>query len=145
MQKRFNMGNYNDDSLVDDHSNYGKNDPLEEKWIVAFISSDTINKVFYRQFFAMGFYEAYDLIMTFVEKTGYQILWYKEKRKCDSYYAKIHIPYLEYICTFCNKKFNNTEPLKCNFENKRICTSEFCSFECRNDHLYHVHIKQKLN
>ena len=77
-----------------------------------------------------------------MEKTNYQILWYKEKRKCGLYFTKKEIPYLEFVCTFCNNKFNNIEPIKCNFENNNICTSEFCSFNCRQEHFYYVHIKK---
>ena len=116
--------------------------PLEEKWIVSFIKSDNFNKIYYRQFYATGFYEAYDRVMTFMEKTNYKILWYKEERKCDIYFKKKEILSLEYICTFCNRKYNNLEPIKCNFGNNVICTSEFCSFNCRQEHLYYVHIKK---
>jgi len=116
--------------------------PLEEKWIVSFIKPDNFNKIYYRQFFAAGFYEAFDRVMTFMEKTNYKILWYKEKRKCDLYFKKKEILPLEYICTFCNRKYNNLEPIKCNFGNNVICTSEFCSFNCRQEHLYYVHIKK---
>jgi hypothetical protein len=77
-----------------------------------------------------------------MEKTNYKILWYKEKRKCDLYFKKKEILPLEYICTFCNRKYNNLEPIKCNFGNDVICTSEFCSFNCRQEHLYYVHIKK---
>ena len=115
---------------------------MEEKWIVAFIRPNTLRKIYYRQFYAMGFYEAYDRVMTFIEKTNYQILWYKEKRNCGLYFTKKEIPFLEFVCTFCNNKFNNMEPIKCNFENKNTCTSEFCSFNCRQEHFYYVHIKR---
>jgi hypothetical protein len=118
--------------------------PLEEKWIVSFIKSNNLNKIYFRQFYAAGFYEAYDKVMTFMEKTNYAILWYKEKRKCDQYFKKKEIPFLEYICTFCNRWYNNIEPIKCNFNSEVICASEFCSFNCRQDHLYVVHIKRKL-
>jgi hypothetical protein len=134
---------------IDDYSNLDdiskKNElenPVEEKWIVAFIRPNTLRKIYYRQFYAMGFYEAYDRVMTFMEKTNYQILWYKEKRNCGLYFTKKEIPFLEFVCTFCNKKFNNIEPIKCNFENKNTCTSEFCSFNCRQEHFYYVHIKR---
>ena len=53
--------------------------PVEEKWIVAFIQPNTLKKIYYRQFYAPGFYEAYDRVMTFMEKTNNKILWYKEK------------------------------------------------------------------
>jgi hypothetical protein len=134
---------------IDDYSNFddvSKKDelenPVEEKWIVAFIQPNTLRKIYYRQFYAMGFYEAYDRVMTFMEKTNYQILWYKEKRNCGIYFTKKEIPFLEFVCTFCNNKFNNVEPIKCNFENKNTCTSEFCSFNCRQEHFYYVHIKR---
>jgi hypothetical protein len=116
--------------------------PVEEKWIVAFIQPNTLNKIYYRQFYAPGFYEAYDRVMTFMEKTNHKILWYKEKRKCGLYFSKKVIPYLEFICTFCNNKFNNIEPIKCNFESNNICTSEFCSLNCKQEHFYYVHIKK---
>ncbi len=134
---------------IDDYSDFddfSKKDelenPVEEKWIVAFIQPNTLRKIYYRQFYAMGFYEAYDRVMTFMEKTNYQILWYKEKRNCGIYFTKKEIPFLEFVCTFCNNKFNNVEPIKCNFENKNTCTSEFCSFNCRQEHFYYVHIKR---
>jgi len=99
---------------IDDYSNFddvSKKDelenPVEEKWIVAFIQPNTLRKIYYRQFYAMGFYEAYDRVMTFMEKTNYQILWYKEKRNCGIYFTKKEIPFLEFVCTFCNNKFNN--------------------------------------
>ncbi len=116
--------------------------PVEEKWIISFIKVDNLRKIHYRQFFAAGFYEAYDRVMTFVEKTNCKILWYKEKRKCGLYFANKEIPYLEFVCTFCNNRFNNTEPIKCNFENNNHCKSEFCSLYCRQEHFYYMHIKR---
>jgi len=116
--------------------------PVEEKWIISFIKVDNLRKVYYRQFFAAGFYEAYDRVMTFVEKTNCKILWYKEKRKCGLYFANKEIPYLEFVCTFCNNRFNNIEPIKCNFENNNHCKSEFCSLYCRQEHFYYMHIKR---
>ena len=117
--------------------------PSEEKWIVSFIQSDYLNKVCYRQFYAAGFYEAYDCVMNFTEKTNYKILWYKEKRKCGQYFIDKAIPPLESICTFCNKKFNNIEPIKCNFTINSDCSSEFCSLKCKQEHFYYVHIKRR--
>ena len=118
--------------------------PIEEKWIVAYIRSDTLKGISYRQFYAAGFYEAYDRVMTFIEKTSYKILWYKEKRKCGPYFTGKEIPSLEFVCTFCNNKFNDIEPIKCGFENKNICISEFCSLNCKREHFYYVHIKRNI-
>jgi hypothetical protein len=117
--------------------------PIEEKWIISFIKLDDLKKPCYRQFFAAGFYEAFDRVMTFTEKTNYKVLWYKEKRKCGMYFTSKEIPYLEFVCTFCNNKFNNVEPVKCNFESKNPCKSEFCSLHCRQEHFYYMHIKRK--
>lgn len=116
--------------------------PIEEKWIVAYIRSDALKGISYRQFYAAGFYEAYDRVMTFIEKTSYKILWYKEKRKCGPYFTGKEIPFLEFVCTFCNNKFNDIEPIKCGFETKNICISEFCSLNCKREHFYYVHIKR---
>ena len=116
--------------------------PMEEKWIVAYIKSDALKNITYRQFYAAGYYEAYDRVMTFIEKTGYRILWYKEKRKCGQYFARKEIPSLEFVCTFCNNKFNDIEPIKCGFEKKNVCISEFCSLNCKQEHFYYVHIKR---
>ncbi len=130
-------GNLSNDEII------GRGYPIEEKWIIAFFKSFN-GRIHYRQFFAAGFYEAYDRVMTFSEKTNYQILWYKEKRKCGSYFDKISIPFLENVCTFCNGEFNNIEPIKCNFEKNIFkCKSEFCSLKCKQDHFYHIHIKRK--
>lgn len=121
----------------------GFENPGGEKWIVSFIKMDNLKKIYYRQFFAAGFYEAYDRVMTFVEKTNYKILWYKEKRKCGAHFTNKEIPYLEFVCTFCNNEFNNIEPIRCNFENGNQCKSEFCSLHCRHEHFYLLHIKRK--
>jgi hypothetical protein len=123
-----------------DHGSDGE--PIAEYWVVAFFKSDSKNRTYYRQFTAVGFYEAFDIVMTFSEKTSCQILWYKEKRKCDSKFTALGIPLLENICTFCNKKFNNIEPIKCNYEkNNSNCRSEFCSLECKQDHFYFKHVR----
>jgi hypothetical protein len=133
--------------IFGDNSNSNDDDgvenPVEEKWVIAFIKLDGSNKIYYRQFFAAGFYEAYDRVMTFIEKTNHKIVWYKEKRKCGMHFMDTEIPYLESICTFCNKKFNNIEPIKCSFEDKDQCISEFCSLYCRQEHYYFMHIKRK--
>jgi hypothetical protein len=133
-----NYHNFDNDPKECDFEN-----PFGEKWIVSFIRLGNLKKIYYRQFFAAGFYEAYDMVMTFVEKTNYEILWYKEKRKCEAHFANKEIPNLEFVCTFCNNEFNNNEPIKCNFESGTQCKSEFCSLHCRQEHFYLMHIKRK--
>lgn len=122
--------------------NESDSEPIAEYWVMAFFKSDSKNRTYYRQFTAAGFYEAFDIVMTFSEKTSCQILWYKEKRKCDSKFTASGIPLLENICTFCNKEFNNIEPIKCNYEKSNSnCSSEFCSLECKQDHFYFKHVR----
>lgn len=135
-----NEDNHYIDSISKDNN---LDNPIVEKWIVSYIKLDNLKKIYYRQFFAAGFYEAYDRVMTFVEKTNCKILWYKEKRKCGGYFANKEIPYLEFVCTFCNNKFNDIEPIKCSFENNSHCKSEFCSLHCRQEHFYFMHVKRK--
>ena len=118
--------------------------PLLEYWIVAFLKSGNGRKSLYRQFLAVGYYEAYDIVMTFAEKTSYRILWFKEKRNCDIEFRDKLLSNLEFICTFCNKVFNNIEPIKCNYlanEDMR-CKSEFCSLICKEEHSYFMHTRQ---
>lgn len=118
-------------------------EPVEEYWVVAFFKSFSRKKL-YRQFSAAGYYEAFDIVMTFSEKTSYKIIWFKEKRKCDLHFKEIGIPWLECICTFCNNEFNNIEPIKCDYErDNSTCKSEFCSLKCRQDHIYFKHIQKR--
>jgi hypothetical protein len=122
-------------------------DPIVEYWVVAFFKSKSKNKLSYRQFLAAGYYEAYDRVMTFAEKTGYHILWFKEKRNCGIEFMGRVLPGLENLCTFCNKEFNNTEPIKCNFRGTMDvqCRAEFCSLHCKEEHFYFRHVRSSSN
>ena len=70
----------------DSHHNFdnvskedGFENPVGEKWIVSFIKMDNLKKIYYRQFFVAGFYEAYYRVITFLEKTYYKIYCIIEK------------------------------------------------------------------
>lgn len=102
---------------------------LPEKWLVEFRDSRGFS--FVRQFHAPGFYEAYDAAMSYAEKLTLEILWFKEKRNCGLEYLNRNIPRLESFCTYCNKRFNHIDPLKCADIN---CCSEFCSRQCAQNH-----------
>ena len=102
---------------------------LPEKWLVRFRDARRIS--FIRQFYAPGFYEAYDAVMKYAEKLNVEILWFKEKRNCGLEYLSRTFPQLESFCTYCNKKFNDIEPLGCAHAN---CGSEFCSRQCAQNH-----------
>jgi hypothetical protein len=108
-----------------------------EKWIASFSDSRKNNiKISYREFFAQGFYEAYDIVMTFAEKQNVDVRWFKEKRNCGGSISNYKITKLESFCTYCNRKFNHADPIPCNHAN---CYSTFCSRECLDDHLMLLH------
>ena len=105
----------------------------EEKWLAAFrkhSSRTGSDGVFIRQFYAPGFYEAYDAVVTHAEKLKLEVLWFREKRECGSM-ATGTFPMLESVCTYCNKKFNHEEPIPCDAEQ---CNAEMCSKGCYQDH-----------
>lgn len=108
---------------------------LSEKWLVAFKNPNSKknpeSSIFIRQFYAPGFYEAYDIVATYAEKLKLNILWFKEKRNCDDTYINNNYLQLESFCTYCNNKFNNIDPIPCI---KEDCVAEFCSKECIRDH-----------
>jgi len=105
-----------------------------EKWLVAYRNpnskKDPGGSVFMRQFYAPGYYEAYDMVLTQAEKMNLEVLWFREKRSCEQF-LNHNFPELESKCTYCNKKFNHFEPVPC--INDR-CDSEFCSKECMTEH-----------
>jgi hypothetical protein len=114
----------------------------KEKWVVRFIdrrSRKTLQEsTFVRQFRAPGFYEAYDMVMTYAEKSNLDILWFKEKRRCGDDYANRNFRELESYCTYCNKKFDHLDPLPCTNGN---CSAEFCSKECALNHHFMRHLR----
>jgi hypothetical protein len=105
-----------------------------EKWLVAYRNPASKRhpggSVFMRQFYAPGYYEAYDTVLTHAEKMSLEVLWFREKRSCEPFLNR-DFPELEAICTYCNKKFNHAEPVPCGHEG---CGAEFCSRECMADH-----------
>jgi hypothetical protein len=107
---------------------------LSEKWLVAFRSNSRRypeRYIFIRQFYAPGFFEAYDKSLTYAEKLKLSILWLKEKRRCGYNYSNSNHPLLESFCTYCNRKFNDVDPVPClNVD----CGSNFCSKQCMMDH-----------
>lgn len=106
-----------------------------EKWLVAYRNPASKKhpggSVFMRQFFAPGYYEAYDMVLTHAERMNLEVLWFREKRACEPFLNR-DFPELEAVCTFCNKKFNHVDPIPCNHP---PCRAEFCSRECMTDHI----------
>jgi hypothetical protein len=108
--------------------------PLE-KWLVAYRNHASKKhpggSIILRQFYAPGFYEAYDIVLTHAEKMNLELLWFREKRSCVDFINR-DFPELEWPCTYCNQKFNDLEPLPCVYES---CGAEFCSKNCLSGHL----------
>ena len=127
-----------------DNEEESESQPLAEYWVLAFVKPKRKCYFSYRQFLAKGYYEAFDIVMTFAEKTSNEILWFKEKRNCGREFQGKVIADLEHVCTFCNKEFNNGEPIKCNFNanSSLLCQSEFCSLKCKEEHFYFKHIRR---
>ncbi|MDW0282725.1 MAG: hypothetical protein QN720_09495, partial [Nitrososphaeraceae archaeon] len=84
-----------------------------------------------RQFYAPGFYEAYDIVATYSEKLQVEILWFQEKRNCGLPYSGGNYPDLESLCTYCNNFFNYQDPIPCPHAH---CTADLCSRQCLKDH-----------
>ena len=106
-----------------------------EKWLVSFKNSNSVKNpepsIFVRQFYAPGFYEAYDIVVTYAEKSNVDVLWFKEKQNCARNYINNNYPTLESFCTYCNNKFNHIDPIPCTEDD---CYAEFCSKQCTMDH-----------
>ena len=105
-----------------------------EKWLVSFKNYNNKNmtpQTIIRQFYAQGYFEAYDIVRTFSEKLDLEIIWFKEKRNCSSLFINKTFPILESICVYCNRIFNGNEPIPCIQEE---CIHIFCSLNCRNNH-----------
>jgi hypothetical protein len=106
-----------------------------EKWVVAYRNPASKKhpggSVFLRQFYAPGFYEAYDTVLTHAESMNLELLWFREKRSCADF-INCNFPELDWLCIYCNKKFNDKEPLPCVYE---ACKAELCSKKCLSDHL----------
>jgi hypothetical protein len=111
-----------------------------EKWLVSFKNNNnrsSVNpRVLIRQFYAQGYYEAYDIIRTYAEKLALEIIWFKEKRNCSYYFISKKFPQLESICVYCNRIFNEMEPIPCLQEN---CKHIFCSMNCLDNHIRLIH------
>ena len=113
-----------------------------EKWLVSFKNHNNNNmtKTIIRQFYAQGYFEAYDIVRTISEKLDLEIIWFKEKRNCSSLFINKTFPILESICIYCNKIFNGNEPIPCIQEK---CIHIFCSLDCRNNHYRLKHLITK--
>lgn len=112
------------------------NQKIYEKWIIAFLNNGkNRNKIIYREFLASEFYEAFEIVSDYIEKMHLTLLWFKEKRECGGFLNKPISP-LESICVYCNRIFNDNEPIPCKAIN---CKMTFCSRYCLSNHLNYKH------
>ncbi|HET7642318.1 MAG TPA: hypothetical protein VFK40_02325 [Nitrososphaeraceae archaeon] len=105
-----------------------------EKWLVSFKKHNKYDlnpKIIIRQFYAQGYFEAYDIVRTFSEKLGLEIIWFKEKRKASDNFLNKTFSMLESVCVYCNGMFNTNEPIPCL---QQGCSHIFCSKKCMNNH-----------
>ncbi|HEX9678929.1 hypothetical protein [Nitrososphaera sp.] len=104
-----------------------------EKWLAAFRNPSSDKRpegsTLVRQFYAAGYYEAYDMVLTHAERMNLEVIWFREKHSCGPYMNR-NYPGLESRCTYCNKKFGH-EPVPCASDG---CESEFCSRDCMDEH-----------
>ena len=115
-----------------------------EKWLVSFknhnYTRSVIPRVIIRQFYAQGYFEAYDIIRTYAEKLALEIIWFKEKRNCSHLFISKKFPQLESICVYCNRIFNELDPIPCLQED---CIHIFCSRKCLESHIILRHRSTK--
>lgn len=104
-----------------------------EKWVVALLKNTQNHKFFLKEFYAQGYYDAYDIVMTYAERTRTTALWFKEKRNVGYPECNINFPKLEYVCTYCNREFDDRDPIPCM---KGTCLSYFCSKDCFQQHVH---------
>ena len=59
-----------------------------EKWLVSCRNPASKKhldaSVFIRQFYAADYYEAYDTVLTYAENMNMEVIWFREKRSCES-------------------------------------------------------------
>ena len=111
-----------------------------EKWLVSFKKHNRNNlppKIIIRQFYAQGYFEAYDIVRTFSEKLDLEIIWFKEKRKASDNFLNKTFSILESVCVYCNGIFNTNEPIPCL---QQDCIHLFCSKKCMNNHFKLKHV-----
>ena len=116
------------------YDNDGSNEDhliIYEKWIVALKNNPEDRKFSLKEFYSQGYYEAYDIVMTYAERTHATVFWFKEKRVVGYPECNVNFPKLEFVCTYCNREFAEPDPIPCTNE---TCLSYFCSKGCLQQH-----------
>jgi hypothetical protein len=108
------------------------------KWLVAFRNTNSrapTGVISIREFQCGGYYDAFQRVQGYAEKTNTEVLWFKEKRACDEPLTySIQLP-LGLFCTYCNVEHNTEDSIPCQ---ELRCNSILCSRKCYE---YHVELK----
>ncbi len=108
---------------------------LSELWVVCFVRD---GKKIIRRFWAAGYYNAFDKVLSYAERRRLDILWFKEKRYCyDLEHKQSSIDNakeLESFCIYCNAIVSESSIIECD-----ICNAGICSYRCYKDHLFFRH------
>jgi hypothetical protein len=105
------------------------------KWLVAFRNRNphgSTGIISIREFLCGGFYEAFERVQGYTEKTNVEVLWFKEKRTCDEPLINSDLLPLGYFCTFCNIEYNPEDSIPCE---DLHCNSILCSRRCYKQHV----------
>jgi len=110
------------------------------KWLVAFRNKNAFGSleiISIREFLCGGFYEAFERVQDYAEKTNVEVLWFKEKRTCDEPLTNSNQLPLGCFCTYCNIEHNPEDFIPCQ---DLHCTSILCSRKCYNQHMELKHM-----
>ena len=111
------------------------------KWLVAFRNRNSCGSdgiICNREFQCGGYYDAFERVQGYAEKTNTEVLWVKEKSTCDEPLAYSNQLPLECFCTYCNVEHNTEDSIPCQ---ELHCNSILCSRRCFEYHLQLKHMK----
>src|SRR5215212_7999296 len=91
------------DKVTGNRKNIASDDDVPlEKWLVCYRNPASkkhpSGSVFIRQFYAAGFYEAYDTVLTYAENMNVEVMWFREKHSCKPF-LNYDVPELETLAT----------------------------------------------
>jgi hypothetical protein len=105
------------------------------KWLVAFRnrnSRGSTGSISIREFQCGGYYDAFERVQGYAEKTNTEVLWFEEKRSCcEPLSYSIQLP-LGCFCTYCNIEHNTEDSIPCQDPH---CNSILCSRKCYEHHV----------
>jgi hypothetical protein len=111
------------------------------KWLVAFRNRNSCGSdgiICIREFQCGGYYDAFERVQGYAEKTNTEVLWVKEKSTCDEPLAYSNQLPLECFCTYCNVEHNTEDSIPCQ---ELHCNSILCSRKCFEYHVQLKHMK----